>query len=387
MSVIRATEGQGLSHSSLVGLTAGKTVVNVAIRWLPFFLPTLGRALGASTAQMTSVIGLGETAGFLSAAVGKWLDRGHERLVMTAGMALVGVSTLLAIVGSFALFVVAQFLLMLGVSLYTVAGHAYISRHVRFEQRGRSIGIFEVSWALGLFIGAPAAALLIDGFSWRAPFIAVGILAFFSCAALLLTGSEKRPSVVPERNDAAKPVKLNTNAWMAIAASAGIALAGLSTIVVIGTWMEETLGISIDGIGLVAMGFGAVELLSSSSSASFSDRLGKNRSTRLALLFLLLGLVVMSLSTAVVVAVLGVVIFFLGFEYAIVTSFSVVSEAMPSARGRVLSVNMAVGTVARGVGSIASGFVFESFGITGTSVLAGAGAVLAIAALGRVEGT
>ena len=371
--------------TGLVGLTAGKTVVNVAIRWIPFFLPTLGRAFGASTAQLTSVIGIGETAGFLSAAVGKWLDRGKERLVMTAGMGLVGLSTMLAIVGSFPIFVVAQFVLMLGVSLYTVAGHAYISRHVRFEHRGRSIGIFEVSWALGLFIGAPTAAVLIDGFSWRAPFIAVGLLAFVSCAVLLVTGD---PSLAPIAPSSDEPkVRLTKNAWLAVAASAGIALAGLSTIVVIGTWMEETLGISIDGIGLVAMGFGAVELLSSSSSAIFSDRLGKNRSTRAALVLLLVGLTIMWLSGATaVLAIAGVAMFFLGFEYAIVTSFSVVSEAMPSARGRVLSINMAAGTMARGVGSVASGFLFEGFGIGGTAVLAGSGALLALIALVQVEG-
>lgn len=370
-----------------MGLTAGKTVVNVAIRWIPFFLPTLGRGLGATTAQMTSVVGIGETAGFLTAAAGRWLDRGHERVVMTIAMALVGVAAVMAMVGSFPVFVAAVFLLMLGVALYTVGGHAYISRHVRFERRGRSIGIFEVSWALGLFVGAPSAALLIDGFSWRAPFLAVAILAFGSSVVLLMTGSGGGATFqpAPSFSDQAR-TRLNRNAWFAIAASAGIALAGLSTIVVIGTWMEETLGISVDGIGFVAMGFGAVELLSSSSSASFSDRLGKNRSTRAAVLLLLGGLAVMSVSTTIVVAVAGVAMFFLGFEYAIVTSFSVVSEAMPSARGRVLSTNMAVGTVARGSGSIASGFLFESFGIAGSALLAGAGGVLAVVTLGRVEG-
>jgi predicted MFS family arabinose efflux permease len=81
----------------------------------------------------------------------------------------------------------------------------------------------------------------------------------------------------------------------------------------------------------------------------------------------------------------GLVFFFSGFEYAIVTSFSVVSEAMPGARGRVLSVNMATGTVARGVGSVSSGFLYEGFGIGGPAALSAIGALAAFVLLGRVR--
>jgi predicted MFS family arabinose efflux permease len=373
-----------LSAAGLVGLTAGKAVTNIGVRWIPFFLPNLGRAFGASTAGLTTVLGLGEMAGLLTAATGRQLDSGRERLIMTVGMALVGVSTVLAIVGTFAIFAVSQFLLILGISLYTVGGHAYISRHVAFARRGRAIGIFEVSWALGLLVGAPVAALLIDGISWRAPFIAVGMLSFISCVLLIRTPED--PALErPARVSAAPTVPLNTNALYAVAASAGIALAGLTTIVIAGTWMEDRLGISTGGIGAVAMGFGAVELMSSASSARFSDRLGKNRSTRAALVLLCGGLGLMAVAqSSLLVGATGLILFFGGFEYSIVTSFSVVSEALPEARGRVLSVNMATGTVARGGGSVASGFLYEAFGIGGPAALSAFGALSAFVLLGRV---
>jgi predicted MFS family arabinose efflux permease len=134
------------------------------------------------------------------------------------------------------------------------------------------------------------------------------------------------------------------------------------------------------------MGFGAVELLSSGASASFSDRLGKNRSTRGALVVYILGLFVMNLAdSSLLIGSLGLVLFFMGFEYCIVTSFSVVSEAMPSARGRVLSVNMAIGTVARGVGSVAGGLLYEAFGIVGPTALSAVGAFTAIVLLSQAH--
>ncbi|NNF54539.1 MAG: MFS transporter [Acidimicrobiales bacterium] len=381
-SELRSNE---LSMAGLVGLTAGKTVVNMGLRWIPFFLPNLGRAFGASTAGLTTVLGIGEMAGLLTAATGRQLDRGRERLIITAGMALVGASTVLAIVGTFVVFALSQFLLILGISLYTVGGHAYISRHVAFARRGRAIGIFEVSWALGLLVGAPVAALLIEGISWRAPFIAVGLMSLVACVLLIRIPED--PALVRHAPASPRPtVQLDNNAWMAIGASAGIALAGLTTIVIAGTWMEDRLGISTGGIGAVAMGFGAVELLSSSGSARFSDRFGKNRSTRVALLVLCGGLVVIcAAQSSLLLGAMGLVLFFGGFEYAIVTSFSVVSEAMPAARGQVLSVNVATGTVARGVGSVSSGFLYEGFGIIGPAALSVVGAVAGFALLGRVR--
>ncbi len=373
-----------MTVGGLAGLTLGKTIANTGLRWIPFFLPNLGRALGASTSALTSVLGLGELAGLLTLAAGRSLDRGRERAVMTVGMALVGISTILAIVGSLVVFAIGQFLLTLGVALYTVGGHAFISRHVSFSRRGRSIGIFEVSWALGLLVGAPAAALMIEYISWRAPFVAIGVLAFVACGFLLRVEDRSQRIAAADPNE--PKVRLNANAWYAVGGSAGIALAGLTTIVIVGTWLEDKLDVSTGGIGVVAMGFGAVELLSSTTSASFSDRLGKNRSTRGGLVLVGIGLVIMGFtSDSLVVGVIGLVIFFCGFEYAIVTSFSVVSEAMPTARGRVLAANVAIGTFARGAGSIASGFLYEAYGIVGPATLSGIGAAFAFGCLSRVS--
>ena len=39
----------GVDGKTLARLTAAKTVTNVALRWIPPFLPTLERAFGATT--------------------------------------------------------------------------------------------------------------------------------------------------------------------------------------------------------------------------------------------------------------------------------------------------------------------------------------------------
>ncbi len=84
----------------------------------------------------------------------------------------------------------------------------------------------------------------------------------------------------------------------------------------------------------------------------------------------------------------GLFLFFVGFEFSIVTSFSFVSEAMPAARGRVLAVNNAVGTLFRGLGISVSGVLYERWGIDGPVALSLSTAVLAallLAASGRTR--
>jgi predicted MFS family arabinose efflux permease len=129
------------------------------------------------------------------------------------------------------------------------------------------------------------------------------------------------------------------------------------------------------------MTFGAVELLASTGTATFADRAGKLRSTVTGLGAQAIGLVIMvSASDLLLVGVVGLLLFLLGFEFGFVTSLSLVSEAVPHARGRTLAISNAAGTVARGSGTIVSGWLYGIHGIAGTAVLSAAGAALALAA-------
>jgi len=80
------------------------------------------------------------------------------------------------------------------------------------------------------------------------------------------------------------------------------------------------------------------------------------------------------------IGVVGILIFLCGFEFAIVTSFSLVTEAMPGARGTTIAMSSGVGTVARGSGTIAGGWLFGAYGVEGTLALSAAAAVMSAAA-------
>lgn len=369
-----------VGRAQLVRLTAGKAVLNTALRWLPFFLPTLAGAFATSTARLTTVLGVGEMAGLSTLLIGRQLDGGRERAFMAGALGLGAVSSAGALVGNFWVFAASYLLLILGVSAFTVSGHTFLSRRVPFQRRARTIGIFETSWAFALLVGAPLIAVLITTFGWRAPFIVLGVLM---AIAAVVVGRGRDDSILLDDAAAATGTEpLSVDAWIVIAASAAIAMTGLATIVIAGTWLDEALGVSTGGVGLVAMAFGAAEMAASTSSAAVADRVGPIQSTRVALALTIVGLLIMTQAgSSLLIGASGLLFFFLGFEFSIVTSFSIVSEAMPTARGRVLAANNAVGTFARGAGIVSSGFLYEAFGIVGPVTISTIAAAAALVLL------
>ena len=82
-------------------------------------------------------------------------------------------------------------------------------------------------------------------------------------------------------------------------------------------------------------------------------------------------------------AVIGLLTLVAGFEFGFVSSLSVMSEAAPEARGTALAVGNAVGTLSRSTALVASGQLYDAFGVSGslglTAVaLTGAGIALSL---------
>lgn len=372
-----------LDRSTLARLTAAKAVANTALRWIPPFLPTLERAFGVSTTQLTSVIGAGEIAGLSTVAVGPSLDRGRERLVMVGALGAITISSLVALGGTLTTFAIAFVLLILGVANYTVAGHALISHRIDYRWRARSIGLFETSWAVALLVGGPLVALLINAFGWRGPFVFLAIASATAAVAIAATLPAHTAAPTPVAAQAKRPrERVTARAWFVIVGSAAMATAGLSVFVISGSWLDDAFGVSTGGLGYIVMGIGAIELVASTSTAAFADRAGKMRSTLAGLLGVGVGLVViLAAGDRLLVGVVGLLVFLLGFEFGFVTSLSLISEAMPDARGATLALGNAVGTVARGGGTIVSGWLFGIHGIGGTAALSGGAAVVSAGCL------
>jgi predicted MFS family arabinose efflux permease len=372
------TRGERSAGVQLGVLTGAKVVANTAMRWVGPFLPTLERAFETSTSTLTSVIGVAELGGLTTFVTGHALDRGHRRRMFLAGLALVGIASSIALIGSIISFAIAFALVVIGVGNLSTAGHAWISDRVPYRARGRALGTFETGWALSLLLGASGIAALIEVFGWRGPFVALAVATVVAFVAVLVFVSPDRTT---RRSDASPAGSIPASAWKTLTGSALIAASAISVFVVSGAWLDDRHGVSTAGLGLVATGFGAMELVASTSAAAFSDRVGLRRSVLIGLGGLALGLAVAALSgDSTFLAIIGLLVFLCGFEFAFVTSLSLVTEAAPLARGRAIGVGNALGTIARSAAVLGSGLLYDGVGIGGSFALsvafAGAAAVL-----------
>ena len=363
----------------LVVLTGAKSIANAALRWVGPFLPTLERAFDTTTGTLTGIMGVAELGGLTTGATGHFLDRGHERTVYCLGLLAVTASSAIALGGSVPLFAVSYVVLVLGVGNLTVAGHAWIAHRVPFATRSRAIGSFEISWALALLIGAPILALLIRWFDWRGPYVAL-LCGSILAAGLVWTFVAPGSSPAHESGRTERE-RLPRTAWPPMLASAAIAATGLSVFIVSGAWLDDAHGVSTGGLGLVAAGFGALELMSSGGVALFADRFGARRSVATGLLVLGGGLAIIATSgSSRGLAIAGLAVFLTGFEYGFVSSLTLVSEAAPAARGRAIGVSSMLGTLARSAAVIAAGQLYDAFGMAGPVTWAAITATLALTA-------
>jgi MFS transporter, DHA1 family, inner membrane transport protein len=337
----------------LLLLTALKFLANALLR-LPYpFIGDVARGLGVSNATVGRSLSVGELAGMAGSLIGRDLDRGRHRRWLTIGFALCGCGGLLiASLRSTPGLIIGFCLVSIGISMVTNSGHSFLGTVTSFSDRARSIGIFETSWALALLVGGLLAGWLIDRFGWWTPFALFGgvLLAASSVLARRMgpvtAGSGAHgfdPEGVFDFSAVAKVVGLS------IVVTFGQVLLFSS----MGPFLENRHGFTTKMIGAVAVGLGGMELLGSGGTAVLTDRLGKRRA-------ILLGLLVMSAGAALLIgfgsaqriaAVVAILCFFLGFEFAYVSLLAVVSEVGGPKRGTVVAFDHAAVTVTRAAGA------------------------------------
>ena len=207
---------------------------------------------------------------------------------------------------------------------------------------------------------APILAFLIDRYGWRAAYVALAL----STDSPLLRSSVNACSASCGSNEEDFTICWPAlSAWLPLTASAAVAGAGMSVFVVMGAWLSDDYGLSVAGLGAIATGIGAAELASSSAVAVVADRIGIRRSVGIGGLLLGLGLVVIALSNdSVIIALIGLIVLVIGFEYGFVSSLSLMSEAAPQARGTAIAVGNAIATITRASLIVISGQCYERFG-------------------------
>jgi predicted MFS family arabinose efflux permease len=344
-------------------LTFLKFFANTLLR-LPYpFIGDVAKGLGTTEASVGRMLAIGELSGLGGSFVGPQLDKGHHRRWAIRGYLAAAVGGLIiGLVGGRAGLLIGFCLIAFGVNLVTTTVHTFLGDSTAFEQRGRVIGIFEVSWALSLLIGGVVAGWLIETFTWSTPFFVFGLVLAISTPSLVRVMSSHTPRLIDTVKDEGNLQFNLVNCLFVVGVSVTLTLGQVLTFASFGTFLKQRHGFTTLTLGGVVTALGIMELVGSVGIASVADRLGKANSVLLggtvmgsgSVLFITLGM------DSKPFAVAAVLVFFLGFEFAYVALLAIVSEVGGERRGTVVSVDHAVVNITRAAGAALGPFLVGS---------------------------
>lgn len=366
-----------------------RTILNTAHRMVYPFLPIFARGLGVDISTMSLLMTTRSLLGMTSPLLSPLADRRGRKFGMLAGFGIFALAEgVVAIQPNFWTLSIGLILAVIGKYLFDPSMQAYFGDRIPYEQRGTALALTEVAWSMAFIAGVPGLGFLINKFGWSAPFPLFAVLGLLSMFVIW----RMVPSADPhhERNaDSAgnyKTVFSSTTALAGISialwASAGNELVSI----IFGVWLEDSFGLRIAALAGASAVIGISELSGEGLVAFTTDRLGKPLAVMLGLIGnALAALLLPLLGQTQAGALIGLFLFYITFEYVMVSHIPLVTELTPSARATILSLNVAGHSIGRALGAFLAGLIYSRFGFVFVSLTAVMFNIAALIALRRMQ--
>jgi predicted MFS family arabinose efflux permease len=365
-----------LTWRQILILLVGRLTLNTAFRVVYPLLTFLATGLHIDLATASLLITAQVAATLISPLGGSLADAYGERTTMIGGLLLFCLgAAVCAIAREFMLFMVGYGVIGLATALYHPSAQAYASARTPYAQRGRVLGILELSWAFAALIGVTSLSWLIGIDDTWAP----AFWALFVVGVLSLLGTIIELPPVPHMRQArqADAPRLNRHALAQPSVIAALLcmfctlLAAELIFVVYAGWIEADFGATTEQMALVFGLLGFVELAGSSGSTLLVDRIGKRRTVLVAFSVVAMFQALLPISAGNWgLFLLLFLLFDLWFEFAIVSVFPLISGILPEARGTMLSLSVAAIGLGRVVGSLVGPLIWTAFGFIANGLLA-----------------
>ena len=284
----------------------------------------------------------------------------------------------------YGVFLIALFLSGMGKIVFDPAVQAYVSARVPYRRRGMAIGFLEISWAASTLLGIPLIALLIDKVGWLSPFFAMGfsgLLGAISLAFLMPKNDKSIPQ--PERPVYLKdmlPILVKDKTLLGVFTYVFFFSAAIDNLfVVYGAWLEEAFNVGIVTLGLGTSVIGVAELLGEILVATVSDRFGQKRAVTIGTLLCIITYGLLAyVSRSLSLALTGLFVHFLLFEFTIICSLAVCTELLPAMRATVIAFFFAAIGLGRILGTLIGGPIWLAGGIEATGLMSASLTALAL---------
>jgi MFS transporter, DHA1 family, inner membrane transport protein len=362
-------------RTQLIVIALLRIILNTMHRMVYPFLTVFAGGLGVDVTSISLALTGRNAVGIFGPILGSIGDVRGRKVAMLAGIVIfaVGVS-LVAIAPSLVTFAAALVLAILSKCLFDPAVHAYFGDRVPYENRGTAIAITEMAWSTAFIAGVPIVGVLISHFGWTAPF---PVLAVLGLVMLVIVWR-----VIPYDGPTSKPQSPFTNLRQVLAsvpALAGISIglwasaANETVNLNFGAWLAHSFNLQITALAGASAVIGLAELGGESLVATITDRLGKPRAVAAGLVANIgASLVLPWIGQTEIGALVGLFLFYLSFEYLVVSQIPMMTEVVPSSRATAVALNGMGYGIGRTLGSLLSTFVYARLGfaaVTWMSVL------------------
>lgn len=343
------------------------------------FLPIFRDALQVSPNALILAIGSRSlVAAFFGPLIASVGDSRGRKAGMLLGMAIfiLGV-TVVVFWPTFPGFVLALMLTMVGKVTFDPTMQAFIADRVPYAQRGLAITFSEFSWSLAYIVGIPLVGWVIASTSWIGPFYLLGVLIVLSAVIFVFTVPKDpaRSTASPNPSATLGLIFRSKAALAAVALTLSACIANELINLAFGLWLEASFELRLVALGGTAAVLGIAELGGEGLVALVTDRLGKRRAIFLGLLVNSVSIIALPFMEASLVgAVVSLFIFYISFEFFIVSSIPLMTEVLPQARttmmagfftsaaiGRALASAISPGLYALGFGFIVAVTVLLNF--------------------------
>jgi predicted MFS family arabinose efflux permease len=260
---------------------------------------------------------------------------------------------------------------------------SYVADHVSYEKRGRAIAITEFSWSLAFLLGVPAVGFIIARSSWSGPFWVLGVLgiAAFLFIVLALKDSAKPANPTNGIFENFKAILTAPSVMIAFSINMCISAANEVVNLMFGVWLEDSFRLQIAALAGASAVIGLSELGGEGLVALFADRVGKVRAAGIGILANCLAAILLPIiGRTEPGALLGLFLFFISFEFTIVSTIPLMTEVMPSARATTLAFAGAANMLGRAIGALLAPTLY----VFGFSIVTGAAVVFNLAGLAAV---
>jgi predicted MFS family arabinose efflux permease len=380
----------------LVTVMLLRIILNTMHRMVYPFLSVFAHGLGVDVTAISLALTGRNFTGIFGPILAPIANRRGRRFGLLAGITAftIGVG-LVAIHPSLFTLSTALILAMLSKSLFDPTIQAYFGDRVAYEQRGTALAVTEMSWSLAFILGVPGVGYLIARFGWSSPFPVLAVLGLVMFAVIWRMIPQDDSQDGMDRPDQ-KPIGESHQNLQAVLASIP-ALAGMSiglwasaanemVNLVFGVWLADSFGLQIAALAGASVVIGLSELSGEGLVALTTDRLGKPRALALGLT----GSIVASILLPFVGrtetgALIGLFLFYISFEYTIVSQFPLMTESVPQARATVMALNLVGFGIGRSLGALLSTFIYLRLGFLSVTLIATLFNLFALMALAEVQ--